>query len=142
MAQMRLVYTTAAKLNDLAVLDGQVIYAPDDNIICLDMRNQRFTYKTIRTFDTDAQRLMTTSATPGFYYVDETNVIWRKTLNGAWRQITSGNVTPVFYSSTVQSFPLTGTEGILYYANDGIYRWDPQENKYVLIANANTWDSI
>ena len=142
MAQMRLIYTTAAKLNDLAVLDGQIIYAPDDNIICLDMRNQRFTYKTIRTFNTDAQRLMATSAAPGFYYVDETNVIWRKTLNGAWRQITSDSVRPVFYTPTVQSFPQTGIEGVLYYANDGIYRWDSQENEYILIANANTWDSI
>ena len=34
-----------------------------------------FTYKTIRTFNTDAERLMAASASAGFYYVEETNII-------------------------------------------------------------------
>jgi hypothetical protein len=75
MAQMKLVYTTAQKLNDLPIADGQIIYAPDDNIIALDMRSQRFSYKTIKTFDTDEQRLSAAFLSPGFYYVEETNLI-------------------------------------------------------------------
>lgn len=75
MAQMKLVYTTSKKIDSLAIADGQIIYCPDDNIIALDMKSQRFTYKTIRTFETDADRLNAVFAAPGFYYVEETNII-------------------------------------------------------------------
>lgn len=75
MAQMKLVYTTSKRIDALDIVDGQIIFCPDDNIIALDMKSQRFTYKTIRTFETDADRLNATFAAPGFYYVDETNII-------------------------------------------------------------------
>ena len=75
MAQMKLVYTTGSKLDQLTIADGQIIYAPDDNIIALDMKGQRFTYKTVKTFETDEQRLNAAFAAPGFYYVEETNLI-------------------------------------------------------------------
>lgn len=81
MAQMKLIYTTAEKLNSLSLTDGQIIYVPNDNIIALDMRGQRFIYKTIRTFTTDAERLNAVFISPGFYYVEETNIIWRYTAN-------------------------------------------------------------
>lgn len=142
MAQMKLIYTTIEKLDELEVLNGQIIFVPNDNVICLDMRDQRFVYKTIRTFATDVQRVMDTSGAPGFYYVEETNIIWRKALNGTWRQITPSNLSPIFYGQTTQSFPQTGVEGILYYTKEGVYGWDSTTNEYVLIANANTWGSI
>ena len=44
MAQMKLVYTTAAKSNSLSVVDGQIIYLADENQICLDMKGKRLTY--------------------------------------------------------------------------------------------------
>ena len=75
MAQMKLVYTTSKKINSLSIVDGQIIFCPDDNIIALDMKSQRFTYKTIKTFDTDADRINAVFAAPGFYYVEETNII-------------------------------------------------------------------
>ncbi len=142
MAQMKLIYALASKLNDLPISNGQIIYAPDDNIICLDMRNQRFTYKTIRTFATDAERLAATSASVGFYYVEETNIIWRKTLNGTWKQVTSSKMKSVVYGHTELDFPQIGEEGVLYYSDRGIYRWDPQSEKYILISNVNIWESI
>lgn len=79
MAQMKLIYTTSKKINELAIADGQLIFCPDDNIIALDMKSQRFTYKTIKTFETDADRVNAAFAAPGFYYVEETNIIWRLT---------------------------------------------------------------
>lgn len=72
---MKLVYTTSKRIDALDIVDGQIIFCPDDNIIALDMKSQRFTYKTIRTFETDADRLNAVFAAPGFYYVDETNII-------------------------------------------------------------------
>lgn len=75
MAQMKLVYTTSAKLDELPLENGQIIYAPDDNRICLDMRDRRFTYHTLRSFSTDAERLRFIGANKGFYFVEETNIM-------------------------------------------------------------------
>ena len=121
MAQMKLVYTTSKKINSLDVVDGQVIYCPDDNIIALDMKSQRFVYKTIRTFDTDADRINAVFASPGFYYVEETNIIWRLTNGKTWRQITPTNASPIVYGETEEVFPSMGEEGILYHTDKGIY---------------------
>lgn len=121
MAQMKLVYTTSKKINSLDIVDGQVIYCPDDNIIALDMKSQRFVYKTIRTFDTDADRINAVFASPGFYYVEETNIIWRLTNGKTWRQITPTNASPIVYGETEEVFPSMGEEGILYHTDKGIY---------------------
>lgn len=77
MAQMKLIYTTAAKLDSLSVVDGQIIYLADENQICLDMRGKRLTYRSIKTFDTDAERLATQPIPKTFYFVFETNVMWQ-----------------------------------------------------------------
>lgn len=75
MAQMKLIYTTSKKINDLDIADGQIIFCPDDNTIALDMKGQRFSYKTIKTFDTEEQRMNAVFSAPGFYYVEESNLI-------------------------------------------------------------------
>ena len=142
MAQMKLVYTTSKKINELAIADGQIIFCPDDNIIALDMKNQRFTYKTIKTFETDAERVNAVFAAPGFYYVEETNIIWRLTNSKVWRQVTPTQVSPIIYGETEEVFPSIGEEGMLYHTDKGIYNWKPQLNTYNLIANANTWEGI
>ena len=142
MAQMKLVYTTSKKINELAIADGQIIFCPDDNIIALDMKSQRFTYKTIKTFNTDAERVNAVFAAPGFYYVEETNIIWRLTNANVWRQVTPTRVSPIIYGETEEVFPSIGEEGVLYHTDKGIYNWKPQLNTYNLIANANTWEGI
>jgi len=77
MAIVNFIYTTSAKLNDLPVEDGQIIFAPDMQTICLDMSGQRFYYQTIKIFETDEERMSTPFPVQGFYFVQETEVIWR-----------------------------------------------------------------
>ncbi len=77
MAIVNFIYTTSAKLNDLPVEDGQIIFAPDMQTICLDMSGQRFYYQTIKIFETDEERTSTPFPIQGFYFVQETEVIWR-----------------------------------------------------------------
>lgn len=141
MAKMKLIYTSAERLNDLPIADGQIIWVPNDNMLCLDMHDYRFTYKTIRTFPTEEARLNDSFAQEGFYYVEATNLIWRKTANGTWRQVTfSGE--PIIYGETEEVFPPIGLNNTLYYTDHGIYNWKSQLNKYNLIANANTWENL
>lgn len=141
MAKMKLIYTSAERLNDLPIADGQIIWVPNDNMLCLDMHDYRFTYKTIRTFPTEEARLNDSLAQEGFYYVEATNLIWRKTANGTWRQVTSSGE-PIIYGETEEVFPSIGLNNTLYYTDHGIYNWKSQLNKYNLIANANTWENL
>lgn len=135
MAQMKLVYTTAAKLDSLAVVDGQIIYLADENQICLDMKGKRLTYHSIKTYDTDAERLATPPIPKTFYFVFETNVMWQ--YNNGWQQITASNLTPVLYFDTEDKLPVQGEANKLYYTDNGIYNWRESDHKYNLIANAN-----
>lgn len=138
MALMKLIYATSSKLDSLEQVDGQIIFVPDANIIALDMKNQRFIYKTIKTFSTEQERINDVSAIPGFYFVDETNTLWRLTNSRNWRQINSS----VFYSDSEETLPSMGNIETLYYTDKGVYNWKPQLNEYNLIANANIWESI
>ena len=140
MAQMKLVYTTAAKLNSLAVVDGQIIYLADENQICLDMKGKRLVYHSIKTFDTDAERLAIPPIPKTFYFVFETNIMWQ--YNNGWQQITASGLTPILYFDTEDKLPTKGEVNKLYYTDNGIYNWRESDNKYNLIANANRWDSI
>jgi hypothetical protein len=118
MAIANFVYTTSAKLNKLPVEDGQIIFAPDMNTICLDMSGNRFYYQTIKTFETDEQRAATPFPIQGFYFVEETQVIWRWC--GKWIQITA-DPNPIVGGETEEDFPEQGKKNSLYYTDDGIF---------------------
>lgn len=74
-AKAKLYYTTSKYLTTLPVENGNIIFVPDVNMVCLDMGNQRFSYQTIKTFVTDADRLALPFPKEGFYYVEETDTI-------------------------------------------------------------------
>ena len=137
MAQMKLVYTTAAKLDSLEIADGQIIYLADENQICLDIRGKRLVYHSIKTFDTDQERLSTDPISKTFYFVFETNILWQ--YNNGWHQITPSDLQPILYFDLPDDFPSQGEVGKLYYTDDGIYNWRESDNKYHLIANASRW---
>lgn len=141
MAQMKLVYTTSVRLNELPIENGQIIYAPDDNRICLDMQDRRFTYHTLRSFETDAERLRFIGVNKSFYFVEETNIMWQY-INNGWKQITPANLEPIYYAEIPSRFPAQGKENTLFYTDEGIYNWKESTQDYNLIANANTWGSI
>lgn len=136
MALAKFVYTTSARLSELPVEDGQIIFAPDMNTIGLDLSGNRFYYQTIKTFETDEERLSTPFPVQGFYFVEETQVIWR--WSDKWTQMTASAA--VVEGETEEDFPEQGKGNTLYYTDDGIYGW--KTDKYNLIANTNTWESI
>ena len=119
MAVVKFIYTTSAKLNDLPVEDGQIIFVPDMSTIGLDTHGQRSYFHTIKNFETDAERLATAFPVQGFYWVEETETLWR--WNRRWTPITASSSGSVVGGNTVSEFPQKGAGNTLYYTDDGIY---------------------
>ncbi len=139
-AKAKLYYTTSQYLSTLPIENGNIIFVPDVNMVCLDMGDQRFTYQTIKTFVVDADRLAMPFPKEGFYYVEETDIIWR--WNNGWRKVSSANSSPIFYGDFESDFPEEGEANKLYYTDEGIYNWKPLQQRYNLIANANKWKGM
>lgn len=74
-AKAKLFYTTSKYLKTLPVKNGNIIFVPDINTVCLDMSDQRFYYSTIKEYETEEQRTTEPFPNEGFYYVIETNCI-------------------------------------------------------------------
>lgn len=77
MAQMKVVYTTSDRLDQLPIEDGQIIFVADVRTIYMDMKSKRVSYSTIFVFADDEERLAMTDPAQGFYFVESTNVVWR-----------------------------------------------------------------
>lgn len=135
------VYTTvAAKLSQLAVSDGQLIFVSDTRRIYLDFNGYRIGYDTFRVFDTDQDRLQWLAPVEGFYFVRSTGVLWN--YEGSWKQLTPSNLEQVVIGESASNFPTEGDPKTLYAANSGVYRWDASSNQYGLVANKLEWGDL
>ena len=76
-AKAKLFFTKEQYLSTLPVKDGQIIFVSDSNKVCLDMSKTRHTYQTIIEFETEEERISLKAPAKGFYFVQETGMIWR-----------------------------------------------------------------
>lgn len=141
-APAKLYYTTASKLNELQIANGQIIFTSDTQTIYLDMKGKRHCYSTIQVFDEEQDRTSVFAPIEGFYFVVETGIMWR--YNGGtvpgWVQITPSNLEPVFCYDSIGDFPAIGTANTLYCTDNAIYNWKNQS--YNMIANKTAWETI
>lgn len=138
-AIVKFIYTTDSKLAELPIVDGQVIFVHDTRKFCLDMDNIRVTYSNIQVLPQESDRTQILAPTEGFYFVDETNVMWR--YKGGWRQITPSNLDPLVFAA-FEDFPPTGKENTLYVTDDATYKWDSLTTQYICIANKTEWKEV
>lgn len=135
------VYTTVeAKLSQLAVVDGQLIFVSDTKRIYLDMGGYRVCYTAIQVFSTDQDRLDWLAPIEGFYFVKSTGVLWN--YSGSWKQLSPDNLEQVFIGSTTDDFPQTGNSGTLYTSNNAVYKWDSAARRYEIVANKTEWTAL
>lgn len=139
MAIVKVYSTVAAKLPQLAVTDGQLIFCRDTRTIYLDMAGVRVGYTDITTLASETERTGLLAPVEGYYYVDETNLMWR--YNGKWTRINSADSEVIFFGD-VSSFPDTGSSNRLYVSDNAIYRWDAISRKYVVVSNKTSWTAI
>ena len=129
--------TVKARLDQLPVNDGNLIFVRDTCKVYLDMGGLRLDFATIRVFQTDAERTGTLAPVEGFYYVEDTGVLWR--YSSFWKQITPSNLTPIFFGK-YEDFPPTGSSSMLYVDDARTYRWDG--TKYTVVANKTEWEEL
>lgn len=141
MAVVKLYRTKSERLPQLPVRNGNIIFVSDTRQICLDADGLRIPYDPIKIFDTEKERAEYEEPVTGFYFVSDTNVLWRYA-DKAWMQLTPSNLTPIVYGKIVSDFPQEGQSDILYVADEAIYRWDDAAKQYTIAANKTIWEKL
>ena len=72
--KIKFFYTSSQRLPLLPVVDGQMIFTIDTNIIYLDINGLRLSYNTIKIFDTEDERQNASSLAEGFYCCRRGNI--------------------------------------------------------------------
>lgn len=135
MASVKYIVTTSAKLNEVPEEVGNLIFCEDTRRIALDGENGRVFYDQIMCLANDSMRTsMIRNLVDGFYFVMETNILWRLD-NLNWIQITEKPESLVVYG-TLSSFPRPGRQGVIYVTDSHLYHWDVDSETYVDYCNA------
>ena len=138
-AIVKFYHTVDSKLAQLPVRDGNLVFVTDTKRMYLDIKGNRLPYVDIQVLSEETDRTSILAPTEGFYYVEETNVLWR--YKGSWKQVTPNNMTPLFFGD-YDSFPEIGNSGTLYVSDNATYKWDSIKSQYVCVANKTEWNYL
>lgn len=127
MASMKFIATTSDKLNNITFAPGQMIFSQDDRVIYLDT-TERISYQSILIVSTEAERAAIKSPVNGFYFVEETCVLWN-CKNKTWVQLTVTPNEKIIFSDDIE-LPEEGTKNVLYVKDGVLYQWDEETKTY------------
>jgi hypothetical protein len=117
--------TTEARLNLLPVSNGQLIFVRDSKRVCFDFQGERTEYGQIITLLDENHRLSIKSPFNTFYYVLDTNILWRYE-KGEWITINPSAKENILFIGE-EGLPEKGEMNVLYSTIDAIYRWDGEK---------------
>lgn len=139
---MRFIATTSDKISTITKQKGQLIFSKDDRVIYLDSdTNTRTEYRSIISLINEEQRQSIISPVSGFYFVEETAILWTYNINKGWEQLTKTPDDRILFYNSISEFPAQGEEGILYNTLDNIYKWSSLQNTYIKIGS-EIWEPI
>ena len=129
---MSLIATSSARVKDLVIKDGQLIFIQDLGRIAFDFKGKRVFYNQIVELKTDAERRDLVSPLSGYYFVIDTAVLWF--YQDGWTQITEKPQEVIFIGVEL---PELGRANTLYVDKDDkeISIWDEETNQYIVVAN-------
>ena len=130
---MSVVATTASRLPDLSIKNGQLIFVKDKQKIALDMNNKRTFYNQIVVLQTETERTSLLAPISGlFYFVIENAVLW--TYEQQWIQITTPPNEIVFIGETM---PELGNNKAVYInsSDKTISIWDSNLGEYSVVSD-------
>ena len=126
--------TTAKRLPDLAIKNGQLIFIQDKHRIAFDFGDKRKFYNQIEELATDEERIALEEPIVGsFYFVINTAVFW--TYQNDWIPLTTSPEEIVFIGT--DTMPELGSAKTLYVSKTKkeITVWDNNTNGYVSVSN-------
>ena len=127
--------TTANKVKDIAIKNGQLLFIHDAGRVAMDFNGKRTFYNQIIELETEQERKNLVDAVNSkYYFVINTGVLWRY-FNG-WTQITEKPEDIVFIGTEL---PTLGQENTLYAqteeGNENISVWDEESQSYKVVAD-------
>lgn len=138
-AIVKFYHTTQSKLAQLPVSDGNLIFVTDTKKMYLDINGNRLGYQDIQVLPTETDRTSILAPIEGFYYVEETNILWR--YKEGWKKVTPDNLSPLFFGA-YEDFPPTGNSNVLYISDDATYKWDSLTSTYICVSNKTEWKEL
>lgn len=132
--------TVSSNLNQIPQSDGQIIFTKDTQVMYLDDEGVRLPYNVIKVFKQDSFREALINPAEGFYFVEETAVLWR--YKDKWKQLTPDNLQQVIIGKTLDDFDSLGNPSSLYVTDNGIYKWDELLKEYRIVSNVTKWKDI
>lgn len=137
---MKFIATTSDKMSSINVTAGQLIFSRDDRVIYLDT-DVRTSFQQIITVAKEQTRPNLVSPVEGFYFVEDTAVLWRYK-DGNWTALTATpNETVVFADR--ENFPATGKTCVLYVDKEKLYQWDDDtKDYYEMGGSALLWEAM
>ena len=133
-AVMSVVVTTASKLTDLAIKNGQLIFINDNKRIALDFNDKRVFYNQIVVLQTESERTgLLAPIQELFYFVVETAILWTYQTTG-WIQVTK-NPSEIVYIG--DNLPEVGVTKNIYInkAEKNISIWDEETSGYIKVSD-------
>lgn len=130
---LSVIATSASRLSDLSIKDGQLVFVKDKQYIALDIDNKRVFYNQIISLKTDEERQSILAPIKGlFYFVVSTAILW--TYEDSWIQITTQPNEVVFIGVEL---PELGSANTLYVnkQNKEISVWDDDMKSYMVVAD-------
>lgn len=130
----RVIATTGAKVKDIPIGNGQILFVQDRQRIVLDFNGKRTFYNQITELDTEHDREILSAPSYGYYFCIDSACLWF--YNNQWIQITDKPNEVVFIGVEL---PELGQENKLYVnkADKYISVWDEGTNKYITVADYN-----
>lgn len=139
---MKFIATTSNKISTIEKVAGQLIFSRDNRVIYLDTdSNTRTAYYTIITLTTEAHRDSLVSPVAGFYFVEETAILWYYDNSEGWEQLTNTPDERIQFYDSTSEFPIKGLEKVLYIIPRAIYQWDNITNSYIKLGG-EFWEPI
>ena len=138
-AIVKFYHTTQSKLAQLPVSDGNLVFVTDTKKMYLDINGNRLGYQDIQVFPTETDRTSILAPIEGFYYVEETNILWR--YKEGWKKVTPDNLSPLFFGA-YEDFPPNGNSNVLYISDDATYKWDSLTSTYICVSNKTEWKEL
>jgi hypothetical protein len=131
---LSLIATSSARIRDLVIKDGNLIFIQDLGRIAFDYKGKRTFYNQIVELQTEAERMMLDSPMSGYYFVIGTAVLWF--YQDGWIQITEK---PQEIVSIGVELPELGQakDNVLYVnkADKEIAVFDNVSNEYVIVSD-------